>query len=38
MPIRRASVSWCTACVMMLTGLVKLIIHPRGASRATIRP
>ncbi len=38
MPIRRASVSWCTACVMMLTGLEKLISQARGARRATMRP
>ena len=37
MPIRRASVSWCTACVTMLTGLEKLISHARGARCATSR-
>ncbi len=38
MPMRRASVSWCTAWVMMLTGLVKLMSHARGARRDTSRP
>ena len=38
MPISRASVSWCTACVIRLTGLEKLISHARGASLATRRP
>ena len=38
MPISRASVSWCTACVIRLTGLEKLISHARGARRATRRP
>ena len=30
MPMSRAPVSWCTACVTMLTGFVKLISHAAG--------